>query len=77
MITVKYFASLRERLGREQDSLSAEGIHTVRDVWLRVAGDPDAFPSNLLVAVNLEYADLDHPVADADEVAFFPPVTGG
>jgi molybdopterin synthase sulfur carrier subunit len=77
MITVKYFASLRESLGRDQDSLSAEDIHTVRDVWLRVAGDPDAFPANLLVAVNLEYADLDHPVTDGDEVAFFPPVTGG
>lgn len=77
MITVKYFASLRERLGRDQDSLPAEGISTVRDVWLRVAEDPDAFPDNLLVAVNLEYADLDHPVADGDEVAFFPPVTGG
>ncbi|MEA3411439.1 MAG: MoaD/ThiS family protein [Pseudomonadota bacterium] len=76
MITVKYFASLRERMGREQDTLEPERIRTARDVWDSVSenGDP---PGNLLVAVNHEYADLAVAVNDGDEVAFFPPVTGG
>ena len=40
-------------------------------------GGPEPLAGNLLSAVNLEYAEGDHPVADGDEVAFFPPVTGG
>jgi molybdopterin synthase sulfur carrier subunit len=76
MITVKYFASLRETLGRDQDTLDADSVATVRDVWSRVADNSD-LPSHLLIAVNMEYADPQHPVKDGDEVAFFPPVTGG
>jgi molybdopterin synthase sulfur carrier subunit len=34
-------------------------------------------PSNVLVAVNMEYTDPSHTLKDGDEVAFFPPVTGG
>jgi molybdopterin synthase sulfur carrier subunit len=34
-------------------------------------------PANTLAAVNMEYVDLAGPVRDGDEVAFFPPVTGG
>jgi sulfur-carrier protein len=34
-------------------------------------------PESMLAAVNMEYAELDFPVQDGDEVAFFPPVTGG
>jgi molybdopterin synthase sulfur carrier subunit len=75
-ITVRYFASLREAMGRDQDLLEAETVATVGDCWARIADDP-APPPNLLVAVNMEYADLKHPVKDGDEVAFFPPVTGG
>ncbi len=75
-ITVRYFASLKERMGRAGDALSAAEVHTVREVWDRVAaGEP--LPPNTLLAVNLEYVDLAHPVRDGDEVAFFPPVTGG
>lgn len=46
------------------------------DIWAR-AGGGEALPENVLMAVNLEYVDADHPVEDGDEVAFFPPVTGG
>lgn len=74
-ITVKYFASLRERLGRGEDRLSADGIATAGDVWARGVGETPA--PNTLVAINLEYAKWDSPVRDGDEVAFFPPVTGG
>ena len=75
-ITVKYFASLRERMGRGEDRLGPPLPATVEEVWERVGG-PEPLAGNLLFAVNLEYAGADHPVADGDEVAFFPPVTGG
>lgn len=75
-IKVRYFASLREKLGRVEETLSPEGIATVADVWKCVSqGEP--MPDHLLSAVNLEYSDPATPVKDGDEVAFFPPVTGG
>ncbi len=76
MITVKYFASLREQIGREQDRIDAQGVATVREAWIQATGEAD-LPPHLLMAVNLEYADPTAPVRDGDEVAFFPPVTGG
>ena len=75
-ITVKYFASLRERLARSQDEIPADGIATVADVW-RSATQNAEFPPNALMAVNMDYAQRDDRVKDGDEVAFFPPVTGG
>lgn len=75
-IHVRYFASLREKMGRVEESIAAEGIGTVTDIWKAVnAGQP--LPDNLLCAVNMEYAGPNTPVSDGDEVAFFPPVTGG
>jgi len=75
-INVKYFASLRERLGRGEDCIDAAGIATVIDVWLRISGEA-SLPENVVTAVNMEYAKPDAAVRDGDEVAFFPPVTGG
>jgi molybdopterin synthase sulfur carrier subunit len=75
VITVRYFASLRERLGRSEDQIEAAGLHIVSDVWGRVSAEP--LPVNTLVAVNQEYASPGSPVHAGDEVAFFPPVTGG
>ena len=75
-IKVRYFASLRERMGRVEESLAPEGMRTVAEVWKAVSeGQP--LPEGVLCAVNMEYADAAAPVRDGDEVAFFPPVTGG
>ncbi len=79
-----YFAWVREKTGiaEEEVALPAE----VGDVaglvdWLQSRGaayqNALADLSTVRVAVNQEYAGLDHAVADGDEVAFFPPVTGG
>jgi len=75
-ITVKFFASLRERMGRDETVVDAQCGRTVVEIWQQVAGDIP-LPANLLMAVNMEYAEPDSVVQDGDEVAFFPPVTGG
>ena len=75
-ITVKFFASLRETLNRDVCSVDPADAHTAADAW-RLATDGSEFPDNTLIAINMDYANLEHPVSDGDEVAFFPPVTGG
>ncbi len=75
MITVKFFASLRERCGRASCELQPDEPMTVAQVWQAVSEAPA--PTHLLCAVNQEYAALTDGVQDGDEVAFFPPVTGG
>ena len=75
-ITVKFFASLRETVGRDDASLDPAAVHTAGQAW-SAATDGREMPPNTLIAINMEYASADAPVADGDEVAFFPPVTGG
>ncbi|MCK4742314.1 MAG: molybdopterin converting factor subunit 1 [Sulfuriflexus sp.] len=75
-IKVLFFASLRDTLGRAGDEIDVAGIDTVADVWAAVA-DGEAMPSNLLMAINQDYVKADASVQNNDEVAFFPPVTGG
>ncbi len=75
-IRVRYFASLREKMGRIEDTLVAEDIATVSDVW-RVVSGGQTLDEQVLCAVNMEYAGPQTLVKEGDEVAFFPPVTGG
>jgi molybdopterin synthase sulfur carrier subunit len=76
-ITVRYFASMRDRMGRAEESLALDGESaTVADIWAKVSGG-NAIPDSTLIAVNMEYTDADAVVKDGDELAFFPPVTGG
>ena len=79
---VLYFAWLRERIGvaREQiatDAATVAGL--VEELRAREPRYAAAFAdlSAVRVAVDQRMADLDAPIADAREVAFFPPVTGG
>lgn len=82
-IKVVFFASVRERLGKEGVELDAGDVATVRDVIARLGErEGEAWQAvtageHLLVAVNQTMAEPDHPVSAGDEVAFFPPVTGG
>lgn len=75
-LTVRFFASLAERLGRREVVIDAAGIATALDAWRAVVPDQDP-PPNTLVAVNMEYVPASRPVRDGDQVAFMPPVTGG
>ena len=79
-----YFAWLREKIGMsEEEALPPESVQTVADLlnWLKGRGENyERALSDLSivrVAVNQNYAKLDDPVTPEDEIALFPPVTGG
>jgi len=81
---VLYFSWLRDRTGVGEEQLSPpESVTTVRLLieWLveQGGGHQAAFADLeiIRVAVNQEYVNLDTPLSAGDEVAFFPPVTGG
>ena len=84
MIQLRYFASLREQLGTDAEQIELPGgiadlaglaahLQARGGIW------GEAFDSGrtLMMAVNQEAANVESPVSDGDEVAFFPPVTGG
>jgi molybdopterin synthase sulfur carrier subunit len=75
-ITVKYFASLREQTGISERDIQLTTGMTVSDVW-KATSEGLAMPDNTLTAVNQAYVPKDVQLEDGDEVAFFPPVTGG
>ena len=75
-VKVRFFASLRERLGRTEEVVAFESGDTAGRIWAKVTGEA-ALPPHILIAVNQHYARSDSVVADGDEVAFLPPVTGG
>ena len=84
MIRVLYFASLREQLGTDAEELTPGGemvdlasivslLKARGGVWLTVFGGAQP----VMMALNQEVAAPEDRVSDGDEVAFFPPVTGG
>lgn len=76
VIQVRFFASLREQLQLDDCTIPFEQAMTVEQVW-SLATKNQPLPGNLLCAVNMEYVTLQQTVNAGDEVAFFPPVTGG
>ncbi|MEQ8665655.1 MAG: molybdopterin converting factor subunit 1 [Rhodospirillales bacterium] len=82
---VLYFAWMREKVGHGKDTFDSvpDGVSTVGDLIAYLAGLQGGYAaafadqSVVRAAVNQTYVELSHPVADGDEVAFFPPVTGG
>ncbi len=79
-ISVLYFATLRQRVGIRQEQLELTAGSRVSDLLIalqkRHAGLDDALPTTL-VSINREYASRDEVLRDGDEVALFPPVSGG
>tara|TARA_B100000214_G_scaffold265126_1_gene196317 strand:+ start:162 stop:413 length:252 start_codon:yes stop_codon:yes gene_type:complete len=81
---ILYFAWVRDKIGAGEETIELpDNIRTTRELidWLKDRGEGFAVafsdPSLVRVAVNQEYATLDKPISQGDEVAFFPPVTGG
>jgi molybdopterin synthase sulfur carrier subunit len=84
VITLLYFARLREALGSGREELVLpSGINTLGALRTHLAQRGEAWAKemaagrNLRAAVNQDIATADTPVKDGDEIAFFPPVTGG
>jgi molybdopterin converting factor subunit 1 len=79
-LSVLYFATLRQRVGIRQEQLELAAGSSVSDLLTalqkRHAGLEDALPTTL-VSINREYASRDEVLHDGDEVALFPPVSGG
>jgi molybdopterin synthase sulfur carrier subunit len=83
-MTLLYFAWVRQKIGKSEETLALpQDVATVAQLaaWLarRGAGYADVFADlrRLRAAVNQEHVGFDAPIAEGDEIAFFPPVTGG
>lgn len=82
-VTVLYFARLREALGRSREQVKLAAGQTVASLRAQLRGRGGPWEAELAAdkpvraAVNQDMAQNDTVLSDADEVAFFPPVTGG
>jgi molybdopterin converting factor subunit 1 len=79
-VTVRLFAQLRDLAGASDLDCTVANGASVADVWQALVRDHPAlasFTRAMSVAVNLDYARMDAPVHEGDEVAFLPPVSGG
>ena len=74
-IHVRFFASLREQTGIDSQEVIADGLRNVQDLWSFLTKEP--LDATTLIAINKTYARPDSLIKDGDEVAFFPPITGG
>ena len=75
MIQVKFFASLKELYGEDIQIPYQEDMN-VLGVW-QLLTDKKEVDNNVLIAINQEYVNSSIQLMDGDELAFFPPVTGG
>jgi len=84
VVTILYFARLREVLGKSEEELVIpDGVQSIGELTAFLRGRGGAWATELgdgkavRVAVNQDMADADTPVTAGEEIAFFPPVTGG
>ncbi len=76
VIIVKYFASIRDAIGKQSEEVDVKVGATTGDIWSGVSKNIK-YTGKVMVAVNHEYVNMNHSIKENDEVAFFPPVTGG
>jgi molybdopterin synthase sulfur carrier subunit len=84
MLTLTYFASIRESIGRSQNEIELpDSVANVRElIGYLIKEEPDALSllsdeEQVLIAVNQTVVDRNYPLSGNEEVAFFPPMTGG
>jgi molybdopterin synthase sulfur carrier subunit len=76
-VSVKYFASLRELMGESSVFIDINKESSIDDVWQHVTKNKKIELDNVMATVNMEYVKSSYVIRDGDEIAFFPPVTGG
>ena len=79
-VTVRLFARLRDVAGASELARDLPSGATIGDVWRQLAREfPElaAYERSISSAINADYARMDQPVVEGDEVAFLPPVSGG
>jgi molybdopterin converting factor subunit 1 len=79
-VFVRLFASMRDEAGAGRVELDLSAPATAEDVWRAlVERHPSLAPrrGSVAAAVNRSYAGFEDPVAEGDEIAFIPPVSGG
>ncbi len=76
-VSVKYFASLRELMGEASSVIEIEENISVSELWESIIKNKNVAFDNVMMAVNMEYVKSEYLLKSGDEVAFFPPVTGG
>lgn len=80
MVKVRFFASLKQIMGTSEMEIKVQVDTPVSQVFQELKTrfpEFGKYESVLLVAVNQEYADFEALVSPGDEIAFFPPVSGG
>lgn len=79
-IFVRYFAHLKDRLRRDHDEFEV-GCDASPEKILRLifpdTGEREAVAKHIRVAINTDYAGMEDPLREGDEVVFIPPVAGG
>ena len=84
MVKILYFSWIKHLIGKSSEEYSLQdNIATIHDLISQLRqldnGYQKAFANidSIKIAINQEFATIDHPIHDGDEIAFFPPVTGG
>ncbi len=77
VVVVRYFAALREQVGREQHTVAITPGETAQALYERLVPEEGGGRLPVLFVVNHHYAKPDRPLHDGDEVAFLPPLGGG
>lgn len=79
-----YFAWVREKIGKSEESLDLpKDITNISDLANYLSKKDECYEdvfnlkNKINVAINQDHVDWDHPIKEGDELAFFPPVTGG
>lgn len=83
MIKVLFFARIRDQVGTGQVEVQLpSSVHTLLQFTAHLIATHPSFGGiidqpSVLVAINQEFANADNRIQDGDEIAYFPPVTGG
>jgi sulfur-carrier protein len=75
-IKVKFFARMRDEAGIDSGEVEYVDSLSLEAIWTQLVKE-SSYPESVMVAVNMEYISGEPTLKDGDEIAFFPPVTGG